>query len=94
MESVVAVEADDQEEETDAVTPTTVVTVTTEPEHAESSIMSSSGPTFKRRRTARTDEYEFTIPPHARELTVPVPEGALRATCTITFHFAPTASGR
>ena len=90
VESVVAVEADDQEEETDAVTPTTVVTVTTEPEHAESSIMSSSGPTFKRRRTARTttDAYEFTMPPSTRVLTVPVPEGAVRAVCSITFHYA------
>ena len=89
VESVVAVEADDEEEEDgEALTRATVHTVMTEPEHAGSSITSTSGPTFKRRRTARTDEYAFTMPPSTRELTVPVPEGAVRAVCSITFHFA------
>ena len=53
-----------------------------------STSVSSSGSSIKRRRTAHVDEYEFTMPPSTRELTVPVPEGAVRAVCSITFHFA------
>lgn len=49
---------------------------------------SASGQSIKRKRTAHIDEYEFTMPPSTRELTVPVPEGAVRAVCSITYHFA------
>ena len=47
---------------------------------------STNGASFKRRRIAHTDEYDFTTPHSMRELAVQVPEGAVRA--TITFHFA------
>ena len=86
VESVVAEEADGDDDQ--AESPVCVQSIMTDPAHAESSTMNSSEPTFKRRRTARTDEYEFTMPPSTRELTVPVPEGAVRAVCSITFHFA------
>ena len=88
VESIVAAQVDGDEDDDDAETPVSVKTVTTEPAHAESSVVSGSSPTIKRKRTARTDEYEFTMSPSTRELTVPVPERAVRATCTITFHFA------
>ena len=91
VESVVAEEVDGDDDE--AESPASVQSTMSEPAHAESmaesSIMNSSGPpTFKRRRTARTEEYEFIMPPSTREVTVPVPAGAVRAVCSITFHYA------
>ena len=106
--SVVSVLAEDDEQDDGSGDAPTSVQLLQEPPHVAADAerldcvvaagihtpAGSSGPPLKRKRVAHTDEYEFTIPPHARELTVPVPEGAVRATCTITFHFAPTASGR
>ena len=85
VESVLAAEgeADGYDDDDAAETPLSVQVISTNPQHAAS----SSGPTFKRRRIARKDEYEFTMPPSTREVTVPVPEGAVRAVCSITFHF-------
>ena len=85
VESVLAAEgeADGYDDDDAAETPLSVQVISTEPQHAAS----SSGPTFKRRRIARKDEYEFTMPPSTREVTIPVPEGAVRAVCSITFHF-------
>ena len=46
----------------------------------------SGGASFKRKRIAHTVTDEYEMPRTIRELTVPVPEGAVRA--AITFHFA------
>jgi len=50
--------------------------------------LSGQGRAAIRRYTARTDEYEFTMPTPTRALSVPVPEGAVRAVCRVTFEFA------
>ena len=50
--------------------------------------LSGQGRAVIRRYTARTDEYEFTMPTPTRALSVPVPEGAVRAVCRVTFEFA------